>query len=87
MNPAPRIGSPLKQLRAARATASLERASTRRVGKEFMIKIRKHELIQKDVKNEGCSQDVIETKGREYTNFHQANIVMKINGLSEMPVC
>jgi hypothetical protein len=39
------------------------------------------------VKNEGCSQDVIETKGREYTNFHQANIVMKINGLSEMPIC
>jgi hypothetical protein len=34
-----------------------------------MIKIMKHELTQKDVKNEGCSQDVIETKGREYTNF------------------
>jgi hypothetical protein len=52
-----------------------------------MIKIMKHELTQKDVKNEGCSQDVIETKGREYTNFHQANIVMKINNLSEMPIC
>jgi hypothetical protein len=70
MNAAPRIGSPLKQLRGARATASLERASTRRVGKEFMIKIMKHELTQKDVKNEGCSQDIIENKGQKYTNFH-----------------
>ena len=70
MNPAPRIGSPLKQLRGARATASFERASTSRANQELVIRIKKAKLTQKDVKNEGCSQDVIETKGREYTNSH-----------------
>jgi hypothetical protein len=51
------------------------------------MEIKKGANTKKDVKNEGCSQDVVETKGQEYTNFHQANIVMKINGLSEMPIC
>src|ERR1017187_236197 len=41
---------------------------------------------QKDVKNEGCSQDVVENKGRETTECGMANIFMKINDLSIMPI-
>jgi hypothetical protein len=70
MNAAPCTGSPLQQLRAARAAASFERASTSRANQEFMIRIKKAKLTQKDVKNEGCSQDLIETKGQEYINSH-----------------
>jgi hypothetical protein len=32
------------------------------VDQEFMTKIKKTEITQKDVKNEGCSQYVIENK-------------------------
>jgi hypothetical protein len=63
MNTAPHTGSPRKQLRAARALASLERASTSRVDQEFMTKIKKARITQKDVKNEGTSGDVYENKG------------------------
>jgi len=52
-----------------------------------MIKIKKAKHTKKDVKNEGCSQDLVENKGRKYTNSHKANIFMKINTLSEMPIC
>jgi hypothetical protein len=41
---------------------------------------------QKDVKNEDCSQDVIENKGYETTEFVMANISMKTNGLSIKPI-
>jgi hypothetical protein len=37
---------------------------------EFMTKIKKAKLTKKDVKNEGCSQYVDESKGRKYTNSH-----------------
>ncbi|MGA3165896.1 MAG: hypothetical protein ABSF14_07225 [Terriglobia bacterium] len=37
---------------------------------EFMTKIKKEKLTQRDVKNEGCSQDVDENKGRKYMNSH-----------------
>jgi hypothetical protein len=70
MNAAPRTGCPLKQLRAARATTSFERASTCQVYQDFMMKIKKAKLTQKDVKNEGCSQDLIENRGQKYTNYH-----------------
>jgi len=63
MNAAPHTVSPRKQLRAARAMASLERASTSRVDQEFMTKIRNVRITQKDVKNEGTSGDVYENKG------------------------
>jgi hypothetical protein len=43
--------------------ASLERASTSRVDQEFMTKIKKTRITQKDVKNEGTSGDVYENKG------------------------
>jgi hypothetical protein len=50
MNAAPHNGSPRKQLRAARAMASLERASTSRVDQEFMIEIKKARLNKKILK-------------------------------------
>jgi hypothetical protein len=63
MNAAPHTGSPRKQLRAARAMASLQRASTSRVDQKFMTKIKIARITQKDVKNEGTSADVYENKG------------------------
>jgi hypothetical protein len=59
----PRTGPLLKQLRAARAMESCERAFTSRVDQEFMTKIKKARSTQKDVKNEGRSGDVYENKG------------------------
>jgi hypothetical protein len=53
----------------------------------LLIKIKPGARTQKDVKNEGCSQDVIENKGRETTECGIANIFMKINDLSIMPIC
>jgi hypothetical protein len=50
------------------------------------MKIKQGGRTQRDVKNEGCSQDLIENKGREYTNSHNASIFMKRNGLSIMPI-
>jgi hypothetical protein len=50
MNAAPHTVSPRKQLRAARAMASLERASTSRVDQEFMTKIRNVRITQKMLK-------------------------------------
>jgi hypothetical protein len=41
---------------------------------------------QKDVKNEDCSQDVVENKWHETTEFVMANIYMKTNGLSIKPI-
>ena len=86
MKAAPDTGPPLKPWRGARATASFERASTSRVDQGFVIRIKKVKLSKKDVKNEGCSQDVIENKGRETTKYGMANIFMKINDLSIMPI-
>jgi hypothetical protein len=34
------------------------------------MKIKQEARMQKDVKNEGCSQDIIENKGRKYANSH-----------------
>ena len=65
MNAAPHTGSPLKQLQAARAMVSFERASTSRADQEFMTKIKKSRITQRDVKNEGTSGDVYENKGTE----------------------
>jgi hypothetical protein len=65
MNAAPHTGSPCKQLRAARAMASLERVSASRVDQKFMTKIKKARITQKDAKNEGRSGDVYENKGED----------------------
>jgi len=59
----PHTGFPRKQMQAARATTSFERASTRRVDQEFMTNIKKARITQRDVKNEGTSGDVYENKG------------------------
>jgi hypothetical protein len=67
MNAAPHTGSPLKHLRAARAAASFERASTSRMDQEFMIRIKEVKPIRRDVKNEGTSGDVYENKGEDDT--------------------
>jgi len=69
MKAAPDTGPPLKPWRAARATASFERAATSRVDQGFVIRIKKVKLSKKDVKNEGCSQDVVENKGSKMTHF------------------
>jgi hypothetical protein len=53
----------------------------------LLTKIKPGPRTQKDVKNEGCSQDVIENKGRETTKCVMANIFLKINDLSIMPIC
>ena len=45
----------------------------------FMISIKKAKLTQKDVKNEGCSHDVIENKRQKMTHFDMANMYMKTN--------
>jgi hypothetical protein len=50
------------------------------------MRIKRGARTLKDVKNEGCSQYVIENKWREYTNSHKANIFMKMKGLSQMPI-
>jgi hypothetical protein len=63
MNAAPHTGSPLKHLRATRAAASFERASTSLVDQEFMIRIKEVKPIRRDVKNEGTSGDMHENKG------------------------
>jgi hypothetical protein len=63
MNAAPRTGSPLNRLLAARATASFERASTSLMGQEFMISIKEVKPMRRDVKNEGTSGDMYENKG------------------------
>jgi hypothetical protein len=65
MNATPHTGSQRKQLRAARAMASLERASTSRADQECMTKIKKAGITQRDVKNEGTSGDVYENKGED----------------------
>jgi hypothetical protein len=63
MYAAPHTGFPLKQIQAARATTSFERASASRVDQEFMTNIKKARITQRDVKNEGTSGDVYENKG------------------------
>jgi hypothetical protein len=50
------------------------------------MKIKQEASTQRDVKNEGCSEDLIENKGREYTNCHNTNIFMKIDSLSLSPI-
>ena len=45
--------------------ASLQRASMSRVDQEFMTKIKKARITQKDVKNEGRPGDVYENKWTE----------------------
>ncbi|MGA3165612.1 MAG: hypothetical protein ABSF14_05790 [Terriglobia bacterium] len=52
-----------------------------------MTKIKKARITQKDVKNEGCSQDVVENKGCKTTHFDQANMYMKNMVLAHMPIC
>jgi hypothetical protein len=67
----------------------MEESSLRRVRRtaNLLMKIKQGARTQRNVKNEGCSQDLIENKGREYTNSHNANIFMKINSLSLRPTC
>ena len=67
MYAAPHTGFPLKQIQAARATTSFERASASRVDQEFMTNIKKARITQRDVKNEGTSGDVYENKGEDDT--------------------
>jgi hypothetical protein len=60
---------------------------TRRIT-NLLMKIKQGARTQKNVKNEGCSQDLIEKNiGREYTNCHNANIFVKINSLSFRSIC
>jgi hypothetical protein len=51
------------------------------------MNIKQGARTQKDVKNEGCSQDLIENKWQKTTQFDLANMLMKINSLSIMPIC
>jgi hypothetical protein len=66
----------------------MEDSSLRQAGRitSLLMKIKQAARTQRDVKNEGCSQDHIENKGLEYTNSHHANIFMKINSLSFRPI-
>jgi hypothetical protein len=65
MDDAPHTASPLQHLRAARATATFATAYASQVDEEFMTKIKKAGITQRDVKNEGTSGDVYENKGTE----------------------
>jgi hypothetical protein len=71
------------------AGRSGEESSLRQVRRvaNLLMKIKPGGRTQRDVKNEGCSQDLIENKGREYTNCHNANIFLKISSLSFRPIC
>ena len=59
------------QPRAALMTRG-EESSLRQVWRttRLLMKIKQEARMQKDVKNEGCSQDIVENKGRKYTNSH-----------------
>jgi hypothetical protein len=67
----------------------MEDSSLRQVWRitNLLMKIKQGARTQRDVKNEGCSQDLVENKGREYTDSHNASIFVKINNLSFMPIC
>ena len=52
------------------------------INRDSMTKLKKVRQTQKDVKNEGCSQYVIENKGCKTTHFDQANMYMKTNDVS-----
>jgi hypothetical protein len=65
MGDAPHTGSPLKHLRAARAMATFATAYASQMDQEFMTKIKRAGITQRDVKNEGTSGDVYENKGTE----------------------
>jgi hypothetical protein len=53
-----------------------------------MIRIKKAAITQKDVKNEGCSQYVIENKGRKMTHFDTPQYVYENKGCyPNMPIC
>jgi hypothetical protein len=69
-----------------RTFAGAQAANVRRTAK-LLMKIKQGTSTQRDVKNEGCSQDLIENKGRECANSHNANIFMKLNSLSFSPIC
>ena len=49
-----------------------EESSLRQVWRttRLLMKIKQEARMQKDVKNEGCSQDIVENKGLKYTNSH-----------------
>jgi hypothetical protein len=52
-----------------------------------MISIKKAELTQKDVKNEGRSQYVVENKGRKMTHFGTPQYVYENKGCyPNMPI-
>jgi hypothetical protein len=65
MDDTPHTGSPLQQLRAARAMATFATAYASQMDQEFMTNIKKAGITQRDVKNEGTSGDVYENKGTE----------------------
>jgi hypothetical protein len=65
MDDAPHTASPLKHLRAARATATFATAYAGQMDEEFMTNIKKAGITQRDVKNEGTSGDMYENKGTE----------------------
>ena len=67
MGDAPHTGSPLKHLRAARAMATFATAYASQMDQEFMTKIKRAGITQRDVKNEGTSGDVYENKGAHDT--------------------
>jgi hypothetical protein len=84
MNAAPRTDSSLDRLQAMRATASFERASTSVLDRKFMTNIKIVKLTLRNVKNEGCSQDVIENKGRKTTHFDQPQYVYEKKDVSSI---
>ena len=64
MDDAPHTASALKQLRAM---ATFATAYASQMDQEFMTKIKKAGITQRDVKNEGTSGDVYENKGAHDT--------------------
>jgi hypothetical protein len=51
------------------------------------MNIKQGARTQKDVKNEGCSQYLVENKGQKTIQLDLANMLIKINSLSIMPIC
>ena len=64
MDDTPHTASPLQHLRAM---ATFATAYASQVDQEFMTKIKKAGITQRDVKNEGTSGDMYENKGAHDT--------------------
>jgi len=74
-------------LQGAHTFQNAERMRHPWLAQEFMMNIKKENVTQKNVKNEGCSHYVDENKWRKYTNSHYAIILMKTKDLHKIPLC